>query len=302
MQVVLLSDTGRWRVNLDTRLFAGAGMLAIVVAVAAFYAGHTAGLGQLPPVRSDARFERDMSLLIQQREINLALVELNSAVSALADHSVDLSGRMDALEASGRQLAKSAGMEMPSVSAREATQRGELIVDTAAREFADAFYTLAEVSGRIDALAPRMDALETALILGRVDTRTQPAGRPVQKGWISSPFGWRTDPLNSRRAFHDGIDVAGRYRSPVISVADGVVAEVSVRRGYGNIIEVRHRYGLSTRYAHNAKNLVAVGDRVARGDVIALMGSTGRSTGAHVHFEVIKDDQRVNPRPFTRSQ
>ncbi|NKC16129.1 MAG: peptidoglycan DD-metalloendopeptidase family protein [Gammaproteobacteria bacterium] len=139
-------------------------------------------------------------------------------------------------------------------------------------------------------------------MLGRVERAGSPSGRPVTKGWVSSHFGWRTDPITGRKAFHDGIDFAGRYKSPVIAVASGIVTHSESRRGYGNIVQIKHPGGLSTRYAHNAKNTVSVGDKVERGEVIALMGSTGRSTGAHVHFEVMRGGEQLNPRDFIRAE
>lgn len=127
-----------------------------------------------------------------------------------------------------------------------------------------------------------------------------PQGRPIKGGWISSYYGNRIDPFTGKKAFHHGIDLAGKLGSNVHSVADGMVSWIGTRRGYGGLVEVDHGNGYVTRYAHNKTIKVKVGDKVAKGQVLALMGSTGRSTGPHVHFEVLRDGKNVNPYTFVK--
>lgn len=140
-----------------------------------------------------------------------------------------------------------------------------------------------------------LTALQEYLITNDNIAGAIPAGRPVSDGWISSFYGYRVDPFNGKKAFHDGIDFAGKTGSSVIAVADGIVSWAGMRGGYGGLVEIDHGNGYITRYAHNKSLEVATGDRVNKGDVIALMGSTGRSTGPHVHFEVLRDGKSVNP-------
>ena len=125
-------------------------------------------------------------------------------------------------------------------------------------------------------------------------------GRPVNSGWISSYFGKRTDPFTGKPANHRGVDFAGKMGAEIIAVADGVVTWSSSRYGYGELVEINHGNGYSTRYAHNSENLVAVGDEVRKGQTVALMGETGRATGPNLHFEVLKNGHRVNPVNFIR--
>ncbi len=113
--------------------------------------------------------------------------------------------------------------------------------------------------------------------------------------WISSGFGYREDPINGKRLFHDGLDVVGPVKSPVVATADGVVTLAAWDGGLGWVVTINHGHGYRTRYGHNHKLLVKKGARVRRGDVIALEGSTGRTTGPHVHYEVIRDGKKVNP-------
>jgi len=113
--------------------------------------------------------------------------------------------------------------------------------------------------------------------------------------WISSGFGNREDPISGKRAFHDGADIVAPVKSPVMATADGVVTEARWDGGLGWVVTINHGHGYKTRYGHNHKLLVKKGDKVRRGDVIALEGSTGRTTGPHVHYEVICNGENVNP-------
>jgi len=127
-----------------------------------------------------------------------------------------------------------------------------------------------------------------------------PAGRPIEKGWISSYYGYRVDPFNGKKTFHHGLDFAGKAGSDVLAVADGIVSWHGTRGGYGEMIEIDHGNGYQSRYAHNKKLVVKLGDRIKKGQAIALMGSTGRSTGPHVHFEILRDGKTVNPANFVK--
>lgn len=127
-----------------------------------------------------------------------------------------------------------------------------------------------------------------------------PQGSPSKEGWISSYYGKRIDPFNGKKVFHHGLDIAGRQGSDVLAVADGMISWTGKRSGYGQLIEIDHGNGYITRYAHNKELIVKVGDRVKKGQPVALMGSTGRSTGPHVHFEVLRDGKTINPYGFVK--
>ena len=129
----------------------------------------------------------------------------------------------------------------------------------------------------------------------------QPSGRPILKGWLSSYYGMRTHPISGKREMHKGIDFAGEMGGSVITVAKGVVTYAGKRWGFGNVVEIAHGNGYTKRYAHNSKILVSVGDTVEKGFQIAEIGSTGRSTGPHVHFEVLKNGRPINPVKFIQS-
>ena len=138
-------------------------------------------------------------------------------------------------------------------------------------------------------------ALENVILSRSLNEAVKPDGRPVVQGYISSYFGERADPFDGHEAIHKGVDFAGQEGSEVLAVAAGVVTRAGPASGYGNLVQINHGGGYSTRYGHNEKILVSVGDTVTRGQPIALMGSTGRSTGPHVHFEVLRNGRQVNP-------
>jgi murein DD-endopeptidase MepM/ murein hydrolase activator NlpD len=144
----------------------------------------------------------------------------------------------------------------------------------------------------------QMRVLEDLLLVSRLQKDARPVGWPVVSGWISSGFGTRTDPFTGRRARHGGIDFAGRPGSEVLAVGSGIVTVSQNMHAYGNLVEINHGNGYVTRYGHNQKNLVEVGQRVRRGQVIAELGQTGRATGPHVHFEVWRNGVVVNPAEY----
>jgi murein DD-endopeptidase MepM/ murein hydrolase activator NlpD len=150
----------------------------------------------------------------------------------------------------------------------------------------------------LDFKIQQLTALESLMMGLNIERQSELAGRPVGKGWLSSYYGVRKDPFTGRPSMHKGIDFAGKEGEDVIATGAGVVTWSGSRYGYGNLVEIDHGNGLRTRYGHNAELIVAVGDVVTKGQGIALVGNTGRSTGAHVHYEVLKNGQQIDPLPF----
>lgn len=141
----------------------------------------------------------------------------------------------------------------------------------------------------------QLKLLESLTLGHHIENTRYLSGRPISKGWLSSYFGVRKDPFNGRPAMHKGVDFAGKEDAGIIATASGVVSWSARRHGYGNLIEINHGDGYKTRYGHNKVLLVNVGDVVTKGQVIAKMGSTGRSTGPHVHYEILRNNKQIDP-------
>ena len=147
----------------------------------------------------------------------------------------------------------------------------------------------------------QLGVLENLLFDRKIDNALLPTGMPVAHGYMVSGYGTRTDPISGRQAVHLGVDFDVPLGSDVLAVAEGVVSYSDTRSGYGNTIEIDHGNGYMTRYAHNSRNVVEVGTRVHAGQVVAKVGSSGRSTGPHCHFEVWLNGRPVNPMAYVRS-
>jgi murein DD-endopeptidase MepM/ murein hydrolase activator NlpD len=148
----------------------------------------------------------------------------------------------------------------------------------------------------------QLGVLENLLLDRKVDNALLPSGMPVAQGYMASGFGERSDPINGHEAIHLGLDFDAPAGTPVLAVAEGVVSFVGVKPGYGNVVEIDHGNGYMTRYAHNSAFVTEAGARVHAGDTIAKVGSTGRATGPHCHFEVWLNGRPVNPMAYVKSK
>lgn len=213
----------------------------------------------------------------------------------------DMQAKLLRLDALGQHLAESAnlrGQEFNFSSGKPSG--GPLVSDFSPIAAApDATLRLKEMAGEIDRREAQLEALDS-LLSGRKagDSRDLLANLPVRRGDITSTFGYRTDPFTGRTAFHPGIDFAGAEGTDIYAVAPGVVSYAGQRTGYGNVVEIDHGGGYVTRYGHASALLVRTGDRVAKDQLVAYMGSTGRSTGPHLHYEVLLNDRQVDPAGF----
>ena len=165
----------------------------------------------------------------------------------------------------------------------------------------DVSKAVGDLETQLERQADQLNMLEALLMDRELDQSLLPAGLPVRSGYASSRFGYRNDPFTGKPDFHPGVDFNGVRGADVLAVAGGVVSFVGRKPGYGNVVEIDHGNGYLTRYAHNDRNTVREGTAIRPGDVIAKMGSTGRSTGVHVHFEVWQKGKLVNPSQYLRA-
>jgi murein DD-endopeptidase MepM/ murein hydrolase activator NlpD len=160
----------------------------------------------------------------------------------------------------------------------------------------DVAQDLAKVLSDLDDRKRKLVLLETLIMERDLKRQATPEGWPLRVGGVvTSKFGYRRHPITGRGSMHKGIDIAAKHGTDIVAMADGIVIFSGRKSGYGNIVEIRHANGLETRYAHNSRNVVKEGDMVRKGQIIAKLGSTGRSTGPHLHFEVRRNGEAVNP-------
>lgn len=267
---------------------------------------------------------------------NIALVVRHTATESLNDMTVSRwSDRLhqqreeiDMLSRVAREQVLAAGRELADMEARllrmealservsEMTQvaglgesgfRFDLPAATGGPEAAvgEDGIVVSEYFARIDQLSAEMrmreremKMLESLLASGSFKNQIAPTRGPLEGGWISSRYGSRIDPISGKPAWHHGVDFTGGPGSDVKAVAGGVVTFAGTSGAYGKMVEIEHGEGISTRYAHHEAMQVEPGDIVKKGQTIALLGSTGRSTGPHVHFEVLKDGRRFDPAEY----
>ncbi|SFK31368.1 Murein DD-endopeptidase MepM and murein hydrolase activator NlpD, contain LysM domain [Methylophaga sulfidovorans] len=198
------------------------------------------------------------------------------------------------------RLAQIAGFDTEDFSLEEHPGQGGIEHDGSPLSSEALDRGIQQLSSQLRGQSDTLSALEEYLITKENIAAGIPEGKPVKNGWVSSFYGNRIDPFNGKKTFHEGIDIAAKEGSPVMAVADGIVSWVGERGGYGGLVEIDHGNGYVTRYAHNKTIKVSKGVRVSKGEVVALMGSTGRSTGPHVHYEVLRDGKHINPYSFIK--
>ncbi len=243
-------------------------------------------------------------LKAQREEVEAIKTQSRQALDAVGRRLAIMQARLLRMEALGERITEVANLdsgefrfgEPPAVGGPESPA---LEVEPATPEF---FLAMDELEGHLRAREAELELLETLLATRKFHEEVAVAGRPIDKGWMSSAFGRRVDPISGRMAWHAGVDFAGKAGSDVVAVAAGIVVFAGTRKGYGRMIEISHGGGYVTRYGHHQELLVAAGDVVKRGQTIGRMGSTGRSTGPHVHFEVLKDGRQVDPSRYVARQ
>jgi len=236
----------------------------------------------------------------QQLEIDAARKSARMHLDALTLRIGRMQAEMLRLNALGEQLVSQASLDPDEFDFSRPPALGgpRDASGMQSTDVPDFLSTLKALNAEMGDREQKFSVLESLLMDRSLHERIMPSGRPVRNGWVSSGYGMRTDPFTGKKEFHEGIDFAGKEGSRVLAVADGIVSWAGWRKGYGRMVEITHGNGYATRYAHNEKLLVSVGETVKKGQTIALMGSTGRSTGPHVHFEVVHNDREVNPAKY----
>ncbi len=236
----------------------------------------------------------------QRQDVALARRDALDNLEASAVRLAKLQARIVRLDALGERLTTIAKLDQGEFDFSKPPGLGgpESPFDMAAYTPPQYITVLNQLAADIDNREQQLSVLETLLVDRKLQSEVFLAGRPIKKGWLSSRFGHRNDPITGKRAWHGGVDFAGNEGDKVITVAAGVVVYAAPRSGYGKMIEINHGGGFSSRYGHHKELIVKVGDIVKKGQVIGLMGTSGRSTGPHVHFEVFKNGRAVDPSSY----
>jgi len=237
---------------------------------------------------------------VQPEELAEARAAAQRELDALGVHLAELQARMIRIDALGERLTELADLDGDEFDFSQPVGQGgpDELLEVEPFSGREILGNLDALAARIDGREQQLEVLEELLAERRLDDARQVAGLPVARGYQSSSFGRRSDPFHGRARDHKGVDFAAKRGTEIVAVATGVVTWAGRKSGYGWTVEVGHADGYSTLYAHNQRNLVKVGDLVQRGQAIALVGSSGRSTGPHVHFEVKKNGRQVNPATY----
>jgi murein DD-endopeptidase MepM/ murein hydrolase activator NlpD len=299
MNIILFdSKTGHSRnVRLQTPLLVAVATLCVVVALAAGGAlGYWFSGNKVAPQSELADFLKQ-DIANNAYTVAQARKKAEDHLTAMTVRMAELQARLMRLDALGERLVdvaklKGGEFEFSQTPALGGPEESDLSIELERPSF---LADLDQLAADIDARERQLEVLESLLENRKLQKEVSLAGRPVNWGWLSSRFGRRTDPFTGRLAWHAGVDFAGKEGSDIISVGAGVVTWAGERYGYGLMVEVSHGAGYTTRYAHAKEISVSVGDIVKQGQTLAKMGSTGRSTGPHVHFEVRKAGKAVDP-------
>jgi murein DD-endopeptidase MepM/ murein hydrolase activator NlpD len=241
---------------------------------------------------------RSLVASLRRDDVQRSKAQVKENLDALAAKVGELQARILRLDAFGERLAKAAGIKKEEFRFDEKPGQGGPAVlldhELTVPEFRQ---MLDEMSRVIDDRSEKLGVLDSFFMDDRLARKTIPTSMPVN-GYYSSNYGYRIDPLNGRQEFHTGVDIVVPVGTRVMAAAGGVVSYSGTMPEYGNVVDIDHDNGLTSRYAHLSKRLVKVGDVVMKGQPIALSGSTGRTTGPHLHFEVRDKGIPINPGKF----
>ena len=232
------------------------------------------------------------------------IISSQSHLDAYAKQIGELQARIMRLDAQNQRLAKLAGdktqqnakpVQTPSYAM---PNRGGPLVHDKPMSESELKLAIEELMKTVDARDEYQSVVEAKILQQSVLKDMLPNSSPVRAGYNSSSYGWRIDPFNGHKAFHEGLDFPANTGAPILAAADGIVSAADQTPDYGNIVKINHGSGLETRYAHASKILVKVGERVIKGQQVALVGNTGRSTGPHLHYEIRLNGNPLDPRQY----
>jgi murein DD-endopeptidase MepM/ murein hydrolase activator NlpD len=246
---------------------------------------------------------RESFISEQELEFTKIKIKINSELKGMLNKVAELQSRLIRLDALGEKIAINSNFDNGEFDFSRTPGIGGLVLEddnssSVSKSEATLSILMDSLSSQIEKSEYQLNILDKQLFSKEFNMNSFIAGKPVLSGWMSSKFGNRIDPFSGKPSWHNGVDFAGKFGDEVIAVASGVVVFSGKKNGYGNLIEINHGNGYVTRYAHNQSHLVVPGDIVEKGQIIAKMGSSGRSTGPHVHFEILRNNKNINPERY----
>jgi murein DD-endopeptidase MepM/ murein hydrolase activator NlpD len=245
-------------------------------------------------------------------QLKSSIISSQVHLDAYAKELGELQARMMRLDAQSQRLAKLAGEKDAKVSKNPnlkptkklqldnllPANRGGPLINARPMTELDLQAAILALTQAVDARDDSLSSIEAKILQQSVLKDMLPNSSPIGAAYNSSSYGWRIDPFNGNKAFHEGLDFTANTGTPIRAAADGIVSLAELTHAYGNMVKIDHGAGLETRYAHASKLLVHAGERVVKGQVVALVGSTGRSTGPHLHYEIRLNGNALDPRQY----
>jgi murein DD-endopeptidase MepM/ murein hydrolase activator NlpD len=253
------------------------------------------------PEENIARIQYASTGLKQQAiEVSLLKTSTEQRMTGMMLKLADMQSQIQRLDALGSRLVDQAKLNPDEFSFNQLPNVGGPF-DSSPVDIQVQDDILSKMTGMLEKIqnkAQELTALESIMLSHHIEQESRLEGKPISSGWLSSYYGIRKDPFSGLPAMHKGLDFAGKEGEPVVATGAGIITWAGSRYGYGELVEIDHGDGLITRYGHNKLLNVKIGDVVNKGQAIAEMGNTGRSTGAHVHYEVIHKGKQQDPLPY----
>ena len=301
---MLVPDSGQTKTyrlsKAKLRLMAAAALLLICVCIAGAYSLYANySLRQdLQLARETLSHERQV-FAKQKLAFEASLKAEQNKMNVYARSVGQMQARLARLDSLGKRLIQSSSISPSEFNFDVQPAFGGPRIPVASNTpDLDLFSQIEQVGSEIDALNSKLVAVNYLLQDDLEEKNARPHTWPTEGGWLSSHFGVRLDPFTGQKAMHKGVDIANRFGAPVLAASRGVVIFAGKMKGYGYLVEIEHGYGFRTRYGHMSAANVAVGDIVEANQMIGRVGSSGRSTGPHLHYEVHRNGRAINPATF----
>ncbi len=303
MKVILLKDTAAKNaavcVSGHKLLLSGVGILVclpIALALATYWVVSAIDRSLNPFTDPEYRIAVEARVNEQQQEMQKTRGYVRQHMDVLGRRIGSLQAQVSRINAVEMRIAEVSGINLSDFQfEQDPPVGGSKPSDTVDSEQVDIENAIVAIEKELALRESEIAAVDFLLSRSSLESQQTPAGWPVKGGWVSSNFGSRMHPISGKKQFHRGVDIPGKVGASVLAVADGVVTKSAKNGGFGWMIEIDHGDSYTTLYSHNRKNLVKEGETVVKGQAIAEVGSTGRSTGPHVHFEVAKNKTSINP-------